>query len=130
MNLFLDNKDQKSLLKEFTAKGYKEAKFANGGHLFAVSYGSPQQWVYVYNFYTGENHQYHIFRGHSARITGLEWSKDDMHLYTCGADGMLYCWKISDGTSEPVNSKKKGSFNSITRSQDGKTFATVNEKRS
>lgn len=68
MNLFLDIKDQRRPeLKEITAKGYKEIRYSNGGHLFAVASGNPQT-INVYNFYTGENPSYLVFKGHSGKV--------------------------------------------------------------
>ena len=129
MNLFLDIKDQRRELKEISSKGYKEIRFSNGGHLFAVTCGNPQK-IYVFNFYTGENPSNFVFSGHSGKVRCLEWSKDDLYLFSCGTDGMLYQWRISDGLRTDII-QKGPILNSVARSTDGNSlFIVSNDKRS
>lgn len=78
--------------KEIHIKGCKEIKFCNGGHMFAAANGHEVQ---VFNFYTGENPQNMKFRKHIAKVTSLHWSEDDSLLYSAGADGAVYEWKIN-----------------------------------
>ena len=78
--------------KEIHIKGCKEIKFCNGGHMFAAANGHEVQ---VFNFYTGENPQNMKFRKHIAKVTSLHWNEDDSLLYSAGADGAVYEWKIN-----------------------------------
>lgn len=89
MNIFAN--DIKSY-KEIHIKGCKEIKFCNGGHMFAAANGHEVQ---VFNFYTGENPPNMKFRKHIAKVTSLNWNDDDSLLYSAGADGAVYEWKIN-----------------------------------
>jgi WD40 repeat protein len=128
MNLFLDIKESRRDLKEIPAKGHKEIRFSNGGHLFAVSCSNPQT-IYIYNFYTCENPSHLIFKGHSGKVKCLEWSKDDLFLYSCGTDGILYQWKMIDGGRNEIVPKGP-ILNSVAKSNDDKIFVVINDKRS
>ena len=78
--------------KEIHIKVCKEIKFCNGGHMFAAANGHEVQ---VFNFYTGENPPNMKFRKHIAKVTSLHWNDDDSLLYSAGADGAVYEWKIN-----------------------------------
>jgi WD40 repeat protein len=34
------------------------------------------------------------FSGHSGKIKGMAWSKEDNILVTCGADGIIMAYKV------------------------------------
>jgi WD40 repeat protein len=36
-------------------------------------------------------------KGHIAMITTLEWSKDDVHLYSGGTHGLIFRWNLRTG---------------------------------
>lgn len=74
---------------EFNVRGCREAAFSKGGHMFAVVNG---QNILVYNTYTAEC--LGTLRGHSGKVRRLLWGSDDTHLYSVGADGAVYDWKV------------------------------------
>ena len=71
--------------KEFAIKGCCECAFSHGGHLFAAVNGTLVQ---VYDTNTGE--QLAVFRGHTAPVRSLAWSRDDTRLVSAGLDGAVY----------------------------------------
>ena len=71
--------------KEFAIKGCCECAFSHGGHLFAAVNGTLVQ---VYDTNTGE--QLAVFRGHTAPVRSLAWSRDDTRLVSAGVDGAVY----------------------------------------
>ena len=130
MNLFYKGNGsdpQTKDLKHISHKGYKEIRFSNGGHLFAVSSGTPQQKIFIYNFYTRESTSAVGYAGHTARIRSLEWSKDDLYLYSCGMDGNLYEWTVykpddrNDIITRNSNPTKGGSINSLCKPTEGRS---------
>ena len=71
--------------KEFAIKACCECAFSHGGHLFAAVNGTLVQ---VYDTSTGE--QLAVFRGHTAPVRSLAWSRDDTRLVSAGVDGAVY----------------------------------------
>lgn len=66
-------------------------KFSNGGQYLAAASGNM---VHVFKFYTGENPPGMTFSGHSGKIRGMAWSKEDNILVTCGADGVIMAYRV------------------------------------
>lgn len=50
----------------------------------------------MYQFYTGENPQNYLFRGHSGRVKSIVWDLDDLGFYSGGVDGLVFYWRLDD----------------------------------
>lgn len=64
-------------IQEYTQvslKACREIRFSNGGHMFAAGGGT---YTYVYNFYTVELPANQLCKGHSGKITCIDWFEDD-----------------------------------------------------
>lgn len=83
--------------KEIHMKSCKEISFSHGGHLFAMAGGAIVQ---VYQFYTGENPQNYVFKGHQGRVTCITWDQDDLGFYTGGIDGFVFYWRLEDSQNK------------------------------
>ena len=103
-------------LRDINLKDVSQLCFSKGGEKLAIAAGNPQI-IYVYKFYSCERINYLILKGHSGKITYLEFSKDDLYLYSCGTDGMVYQWNILNGTRNEIITKGP-SLNNITMHQD------------
>ncbi|EGR33091.1 WD repeat protein [Ichthyophthirius multifiliis] len=135
MNLCIHNSTNNQKNKAYKEispfKGCKEIKFSNGGQYFAaVNSSSSNQIIQVFQFFTGENPQHHIFKGHTGRVKCIAWSTDDSMLVSCGMDGMILAWKVDQDfqAQQPtvpriVDIHCKGvNFYGITLSEDNKTI--------
>ena len=69
---------------------------SEGGDKIAIAAGNPQL-IYIYKFYSCVKIPNLIFKGHSGKITSLKFAKNDTILYSAGADGIVYEWKLSNG---------------------------------
>lgn len=52
--------------------------------------------IFIYNSYTGENVNGWQIKAHIGRVKNIKWTRDDRMIISCGADGMIYGWKIQD----------------------------------
>lgn len=75
-----------------TAKNCREVKFSNGGHMFAAAHGSS--YVYIYNFYTGENPTNLQCKGHQQKVRGIDWFEDDMGFTSTALDGFVFFYDL------------------------------------
>lgn len=73
--------------KDIHIKACREIKFCNGGHMFAATNGHLIQ---VFNFYTGENPPNMQFKGHTGKVSSLDWHEDDTSLISTGWDGAVF----------------------------------------
>lgn len=88
MNLLIDDL---RTFKEFPIRGCRECKFSNGGQYFAAVNGNIIQIFSTWNFENLVN-----LKGHSGRVRSLTWMADDTRLVSCGIDGAIYSWSITD----------------------------------
>lgn len=116
-------------LRDINLKDISQLCFSKGGEKLAIAAGNPQI-IYVYKFYNCERINYLILKGHSGKITYLEFSKDDMYLYSCGTDGMVYQWNILNGTRNEIITKGSP-LNNITMHQEKFIFfMAANDEKS
>jgi cilia- and flagella-associated protein 57 len=76
---------------EYEIRGVKTCNFANGGHYFAVISS-----ISVIVFDTWSQEPIASLKVASARIKSIEWSRDDMFLFTFCADGSYQQWSVSE----------------------------------
>lgn len=130
LNLYLGSKDQRRICyREIITKNCSVVTFSNGGGLVAIATaitsGSTTQVIFVYKFYSNSSTPIHSFTGHSARITSMVWSKDDMNLYSCGEAGLIYQWKIRDGERITRGVPQLPNVNDMVLSSDNRTIVFV-----
>lgn len=103
--------------REMQSKDCTKVMFSNGGQYFAVAFSSM---ISVYSTYyhadmVGKKHSStaaSVFSathqpsfllictlvGHTGPVQSLQWSHDDIYLYSSGKDGNVYGWDVSSGT--------------------------------
>ena len=77
----------------FVAKGCREIRFSNGGHLFAASHGIK---THVYNFYTSDCPPNMICTGHNGKIMNIDWFEDDSGFADCCSMGPVYFYDLEE----------------------------------
>mmetsp|Transcript_11037 Transcript_11037/g.33100 ORF Transcript_11037/g.33100 Transcript_11037/m.33100 type:complete len:1188 (+) Transcript_11037:67-3630(+) len=87
--------DLLSVTRDVPIKDSQACVFANGGHLFAVASSLLLQ---IYNTYSTEFIR--PYRGHQGRIRSIQWEHRDRKVFTLGADGAAFVWRICDGLRE------------------------------
>lgn len=98
INLYLGSKDQKRRdFREIPTKNCTSIKFSNGGGLIAIASGATSQVISIFKFYSTSMQVLFTLKGHIAMITTLEWSKDDVHLYSGGTHGLIFRWNLRTG---------------------------------
>jgi WD40 repeat protein len=60
--------------------------------MFAAAMGTS--YVYIYNFYTGENPSNLQCKGHQSKVRGIDWFEDDMGFTSCALDGNVYFYDL------------------------------------
>jgi WD40 repeat protein len=119
INLYLNTKDHhRKDFREIAVKGCKFVKFSNGGHLIALAADAPPQKIFVYKFYSYNANPIHIFKGHTGNIKCLEWSEDDLSIFSSGTHGMIYKWNIRDGHRKEIIQKKGNPMNDMCLSYE------------
>lgn len=66
-------------------------KFSNGGQYLAAASGNL---LHLFKFYTGQNPTGMTFTGHTGKIKGIAWSKEDNIVVTCGTDGIILAYRV------------------------------------
>ncbi|XP_068171387.1 cilia- and flagella-associated protein 57 [Antennarius striatus] len=117
MNLLVD--DIRSF-KEFTVRGCRECAFSQGGHVFAAVNGNVIQIYSVTSFENILN-----LKGHSGKVRGIQWSRDDSRLVSCGTDGAVYEWNTQTGKRESESVLKSCSYTGVAFSADCKMILAV-----
>lgn len=135
MNICVHNNQIKHYREIVPFRQCKEIKFSNGGQYFAAvnaTNATQQQVIHIYRFYTGDNPPNLLFKGHTGRIRGIMWSKDDTILATCGSDGMVCTWRVSaDSTGQRLIEihPKNVQFTGVTLTADLKLAYAVGNDR-
>lgn len=88
LNLLIDDI---SMFKEFAIKSSTHCKFSKGGQYFVVIGGNTGS---IYSTWSFELKG--VLKGHNGRITDVNWMIGDEGLVTCGMDGAVYEWKITE----------------------------------
>ncbi|XP_034550436.1 cilia- and flagella-associated protein 57 isoform X2 [Notolabrus celidotus] len=117
MNLLIDDI---RTFKEFTVRGCRECAFSHGGHMFAAVNGNV---IHIYLVLSFEN--IINLKGHNGKVHGIEWSRDDSRLVSCGVDGAVYEWNIQTGKRESESVLKSCSYTGVAFSSDCKTILAV-----
>ena len=55
----------------------------------------------------------HAMKGHTNAILDTCWSSDSSHLYSCGADKLLFAWDVVEGTKVRKLKGHEGIVNSV-----------------
>ena len=111
--------------KEFSIKACKEARFSNGGHLFAAVNGNT---INIFSTYTCEN--IGNLRGHNGKVRSMCWSADDSKMVSCGVDGAVYEWSMKDFKRAGEHVLKACNYSAVTCTPDGKNmFAVGSDKK-
>mmetsp|Transcript_18724 Transcript_18724/g.25313 ORF Transcript_18724/g.25313 Transcript_18724/m.25313 type:complete len:317 (+) Transcript_18724:221-1171(+) len=72
-------------------KHCREIRFSNGGHMFAAGGGSI---THVFNFYTVECPTNQQCKGHSGKITNIDWFDDDSGFSDSCSHGFCYFYDM------------------------------------
>ena len=75
------------MLPCFSTQGCTVCRYSVGGQYVAAA--NPAA-ITVLSSYTSE--VVCVLRGHSDKVTDLEWSPDDRFLYSCSLDGRVFRW--------------------------------------
>ncbi len=67
-------------------KNCREIRFSNGGHMFAAGIGN---FTHVYNFYTVQCPSNQLCKGHSGKISCIDWFEDDSGFSDSCAQGLV-----------------------------------------
>lgn len=119
INLYLGKTDQpRREWKELPIKNCKCLKFSNGGGFLAASSGATLQQLLVYPFYSNNSLPSHILKGHSGDITAIAWEKHDLFLFSAGNSGLIFKWKLRDGSREDVIQIKGPRINDMALCSD------------
>lgn len=124
VNLYLKPKDMQRSLPEFAVKSCRFMKFNHGGDLLAAASGDSPPEIFIFRFYDYSTNPVHRLKGHSGLIRSLEWSPDDLSLFSCGAQGMIYKWSMRDGERKEINQKRIGSVNDMCLSYENQLSST------
>ncbi|KAF7265792.1 hypothetical protein GWI33_020867 [Rhynchophorus ferrugineus] len=109
--------------KEFNIRNCKLSQFSNLGHLFASTNGNVIQ---IYSSITFD--MMYILKGHNGKITSMSWSQDDRFLATCGSEGAVYVWDVTDSSRISETIIKANPFTGVCLSKSGKeTYAVGND---
>lgn len=90
INIYHVLKSSILLFQPLSCKHSTVIKFSNGGHFLACSSG-----IVIHIYHTYSLQQLMTYTGHISTITCIRWKKDDSELYSCGIDGAVYVWSIS-----------------------------------
>lgn len=84
--------DDFEVMREFPIRNCKCAKFSTNGQLFAAV---NAQVIQVFSSISFQN--VYNLKGHNGKITSLGWSMNDNTLVSCGSEGAVYEWNMSNG---------------------------------
>lgn len=90
--------------KELAIDNIRKIRFTRGGNKVAVACQNPQIIIF-FKFFSFERIPNLTLRGHSAKITCLRFSPDDLYLYSAGADGLIYRWNLFNGQRNEIQNK-------------------------
>ena len=83
------------IIKEIpTSAILTQITLSNSGHMMFV--GTQTGNIRSVKFPLGENDDNQEHRAHSSPVTKLRVSHDDQYLFSCGEDGCVYVFRISD----------------------------------
>lgn len=85
-------------------KNCREIRFSNGGHMFAAGVGS---YSHVYNFYTVECPQNQQCKGHSGKISCIDWFEDDSGFSDSCTQGLVAFYPLQLQRAEQTRDKDK-----------------------
>lgn len=125
LNLYMKSKDHRGSFREYAVKSCKFMKFSHGGDLLAVASGDVPPEICIYRFYDLNTKPIYHFKGHTGTIRCLEWSPDDLCLFSCGMHGMIYKWSLKDKERKEINPKKIGIINDMCVSYDNNLMSSA-----
>ena len=110
IKLYLRKAEQtRRVWKDIMVKNCKCMSFSNGGGYLAVASGLTNQSIQIFPlYYSPLNATSRLLKGHVGQITSLTWEKNDLSLYSCGSNGLIYCWSMRDETSREDIIQTKG----------------------
>ncbi|XP_044759161.1 cilia- and flagella-associated protein 57 [Coccinella septempunctata] len=112
--------DEFTINREFPIRVCKQCSFSQMGHYFAAANGNLIQ---VYSSITFE--MFYTLKGHNGKITGMSWTADDIKLSTCGSEGAVYEWNVTESKRTAETIIKTCPFNDCVVSSDGKSTMAV-----
>lgn len=89
LNLLMDDI---RCVKAFPIKSCEHVKFSHGGQYFAATNNNM---IHVYHTYSYE--LLVALRGHTNKVTSLDWHANDQKLVSSSADGSIVTWVIKTG---------------------------------
>ncbi|CAF4793044.1 unnamed protein product [Pieris macdunnoughi] len=108
--------DDFEVVREFPIRNCKRAKFSTNGHLFAAV---NVQVIQVFSSVSFQN--VYNLKGHNGKVTGLAWSANDLTLVSCGSEGAVYEWNMSNGQRVGEVILKTNQFSACAVNNNGKT---------
>jgi WD40 repeat protein/chromosome segregation ATPase len=126
MNLYMKSKDHRENFREYAVKGCRYMKFNHGGDLLAVATGDNPPEVCIFRFYDTNSNAIHRIKGTMGMIRCLEWSIDDLSLFTCGIQGIVFKFTLKDNDRKEINPKKIGVVNDMCVSYEKSPTGAIN----
>ncbi|CAH1131991.1 unnamed protein product [Ceutorhynchus assimilis] len=109
--------------KEFSIRSCKLSSYSRMGHVFATTNGTVVQ---IYSSISFD--LMYLLKGHNGKIRCMSWSKDDRLLATCGSEGAVYVWDVSESTRISETIIKSNPFTAVSITRSGKeTYAVGND---
>jgi hypothetical protein len=100
------------------------------GIVYGVAASAKGKWVasasedrVVQVFRPTSSPQVTQLKGHDIAVHAVEFSPDETRLFSGAADGTIYVWDLSDGSSEPF-AAHEGVITAISFAGNGSSFAT------
>ncbi|KAK9883072.1 hypothetical protein WA026_001275 [Henosepilachna vigintioctopunctata] len=112
--------DEFTINREFPIRVCKQCSFSQLGHYFAAANGNLIQ---VYSTISFE--MLYTLKGHNGRITGMSWTADDTKLSTCGSEGAVYEWDVTESKRTAETIIKSCPFNDCNVTSDGRSTLAV-----
>jgi WD40 repeat protein len=107
-------------------------KYSDGGQYLAVAYkkkqastmGMDKYQVSILDSFTTAP-LYPTIDSHHNHVVEMFWQNMDLELYTCGADGKFFIWKLEEGQCVPKEAKQIHGQSYTTMASDGKEFIFI-----
>lgn len=106
--------------REFNIRVCKQCVFSKLGHMFAAANGNVIQVYSSVNFEMMYN-----LKGHNGKINGISWTNDDRKMASCGSEGAIYEWGVSDQKRLSEVVMKQCEFTGVAITTDGRSIYVV-----
>ncbi|CAE8635468.1 unnamed protein product [Polarella glacialis] len=106
--------------KEFSVRGVKLIRFANGGHMLAASQGKL---IHIFSSRTLD--KVVTLQGHTQQVVGLCFDPEDHFLWSYGQDGRFIEWATQDWTQANSHTNEGAAFLSMASNGVGSVTCSI-----